>query len=91
MNTGNLGVERIFIYLSQPLTAQQIAELKSLGIIPYPDSWIPPVTGHPAGFLLADMPVDKLQALAVKDYVLKLDTAETQIQPQSSFSQSNIQ
>jgi hypothetical protein len=33
------------------------------------------------------MPVDKLDALAAKDYVIKLDTAEQQLQPQN-FSPS---
>jgi hypothetical protein len=29
------------------------------------------------------MPIDKLDALAAKDYVIKLDTAELQSQPQN--------
>jgi hypothetical protein len=61
--------------------------LTGLGITIYPDSWIPPLANHPNGFVLADMPVDKLDALAAKDYVIKLDTAEQQLQPQN-FSPS---
>lgn len=86
MRTENLGVQRIFIYLSQPLNAQQTDELHALGITPYSDSWIPPVGNHPTGFILADMPVASLDALAAKDYVIKLDTAETKAEPQSSPS-----
>lgn len=86
MRTDNIGAQRIYIYLSQQLTATQVNELRSLNITLYVDSWIPPVANHPKGFLLADMPVDKLDALAVKEYVLKLDTAETKVEPQYSPS-----
>jgi hypothetical protein len=87
MRTDYLGTQRIFIYLAQQLTPAQITELTGLGITIYPDSWIPPLANHPNGFVLADMPVDKLDALAAKDYVIKLDTAEQQLQPQN-FSPS---
>jgi hypothetical protein len=86
MKTENFGIQRIYIYLSQQLTARQGDELRALGITLYLDSWIPPVGNHPIGFMLADMPVDKLDALAAKDYVVKLDTAETKSEPQPSKS-----
>ena len=56
-----------------------------MGITIYPDSWIPPAGNNPDGFYLADMPVDKLDALAAKDYVIRLDTAEKQLKPQSDL------
>ena len=85
MQTENIGVQRIFIYLSQQLTTAQAEELNTLGITLYLDSWIPPVGNHPTGFILADMPVDKIDTLAAKDYVIKLDTAEIQAEPQSAI------
>jgi hypothetical protein len=83
MNVTDIGVQRIFIYLNQQLNPTQTDELQNLGIILYTDSWIPPVASHPAGFILADMPVDKLESLASKDYIVRLDTAEVQAQPQN--------
>jgi hypothetical protein len=83
MRTENLGMQRIFIHLAQEPTPAQIAELRAMGIIPYRDSWIPPVGGHPTGFIVADMPIDKLSELAGKDYVVSLDTAEQVFQPQA--------
>jgi len=83
MRTENLGVQRIFIHLAQEPTAQQIDELRAMGIIPYPDSWIPAAGGHPTGFIVADMPIDKLDELAGKDYVVRLDTAEQVLEPQA--------
>ena len=81
MNVDNLETQRIFIHLSQELSPSQVKELEAIGITLYLDSWIPPVGGHPTGFLIADMPVDKLEELAEKDYVIRLDTAEQVLEP----------
>jgi hypothetical protein len=81
MRTENLSIQRLFIHLAQELTAQQIDELKAMGITPYPDSWIPAAGGHPTGFMVADMPIDKLDELASKEYVVQLDTAEQMLEP----------
>jgi hypothetical protein len=83
MRIENLGMQRIFIHLAQEPTPSQIDELEVMGITPYPDSWIPAAAGHPAGFLVADMPIDKLDELAGKDYVVRLDTAEQMLEPQA--------
>jgi hypothetical protein len=82
MRTDNLGVQRVFIYLTRPLTTEQGNELRSLGLVLYPESWIPPVGNHPEGFMLAEMPVDRLDSLAAKDYVVRIDTAERKSEPQ---------
>jgi hypothetical protein len=86
MNTSNLNIQRIFIYLKQPLTPAQTGELQALGITVYLNSWIPPAGNNPDGFYLADLPVDKLDALAAKYYVVRLDTAEKQLHPLSDLS-----
>jgi len=90
MRTENLGMQRIFIHLAQEPTAQQIGELEAMGIIPYPDSWIPPVGEHPTGFIVADMPIDKLDELAGKNYVVQLDTAEQMLEPQNDLGAIKI-
>jgi len=90
MNTTDLDIQRIYLYLHQSLTQTQIEELQSLGLTLYPDSWIPPVGDHPEGFLLADLPVDKLEDLAAKEYITRLDTAEGKVQPQISNSGENL-
>jgi hypothetical protein len=85
MNVSNIGIQRIYIYLNQQLTPAHDSELRSMGITLYPNSWIPPAVNHPTGFMLADMPVDQMNALAAKDYVVRLDTAEVQSQPQQDM------
>ena len=81
IRTEDLASQRIFIHLSQELTQSQLEELQDLGITVYVDSWIPPVGVHPTGYILADMPVDKLYDLAARDYVIRLNTAEQLLQP----------
>jgi hypothetical protein len=83
MSTENIAIQKIFIYFGQKPTETQIREISTLGITVYPDSWIPPVGNSHAGFMLAEMPVDRLGNLVAKDYVINLDTAERASQPQS--------
>ena len=81
MRVDNLEMQMIFIHLSQELNQTQVKELQSMGLTLYLDSWIPPVGAHPTGFLLADMPVDKLEGVAEKDYIIRLETAEQMDEP----------
>lgn len=84
MNVDNLEMQRIFIHLNRELSPLQIKEIETMGIILYLDSWIPPAGDHPTGFILADMPIDKLETLAKKDYIVGLETAERQLQLQNT-------
>ena len=81
MRVDNLEMQRIFIHLTDELNSSQIAELETMGITLYLDSWIPPVGAHPTGFIIADMPIDKLEELAARNYVVRLDTAERLLEP----------
>ena len=81
MSVENLDIQRIYIYFTEKPNTTHVEELKDMGIDLYLDSWIPPVGNHPAGFLLADMPMDKLDELASKSYVVRLDTAERVHEP----------
>jgi subtilisin family serine protease len=68
----------VFIYTdSRPDTAQ-VADMASLGVTAYMDSWIPPVGAHPQGFITALVPIDNVNELATKNYVARLDSAEQQ-------------
>lgn len=87
MSTDNIGVQRIYIHLNRQLTAAQADELTALGITLYMDSWVPPTGEHSTGFILADTPVAKLDALAAKDFVISLDTAEGKAEPQPAMPQ----
>jgi hypothetical protein len=81
MNTEDLEIQRVFIHFVQEPTVEQLDELESMGITPYPESWIPSAEGPSAGFLVADMPIDKLEELIDKVYITRLDTAEQALEP----------
>ena len=89
MRVDNLVIQRIFIHLNQEPNTSQIEEFESMGIILYLESWIPPVGAHPYGVLLADMPLDKLEEVAEKDYIVKLDTAERVLEPENGIETEN--
>jgi hypothetical protein len=82
LSTADLNKQLVFIYVKEPLSTTQAEDLSALGVIVHPDSWIPAVGSHPLGFFIADMPVDRLEPLAARDYIDKLDTAERQSLPQ---------
>jgi len=82
LSTGELEKQLLFIYVRQPLSAAEAEDLNALGVKVHADSWIPAVGSHPLGFFIAGMPVDKLEALAARDYIVRLDTAERQSLPQ---------
>ena len=83
MVVDNLESQRIFIHLEHELNDSQIKDLQNMGLTLYLDSWIPPVGAHPTGFILADMPLEVLGELADKEYIVNLDTAEVEFQPQT--------
>jgi hypothetical protein len=82
VDISNLKIQKIYVYLSEPLTPSQINAFQQIGVQVFLNSWIPPVGNNPDGFYLAEMPVDKLDDLASLDYVIKLDTAEIILRPQ---------
>jgi len=81
---------KVFIYLDAKPDAARTAELATLGITEYPDSWIPPVGSHPRGFITADVPVGQVDVLAGKDYVVKLDSAEAVFYPQNDVAAQTV-
>ena len=81
MNTKDLEMQRVFIHLAHEPTDKYLDDLKAMGITPYPESWIPSAGGPSSGFLVADMPIDKLDELMNKDYITQLDTAEQASEP----------
>ncbi len=85
MRVDDLENQRIFIHLQKLPDDSQVKELESMGVVLYLDSWIPPLDNHPTGFLLADMALEKLAALAEIDYIIRLETAERALEPQNGF------
>ncbi len=79
--SGDLQNQKLFLYFEQQPTSSQIVELEALGVTVYPESWVPPLENHPAGYVFANMPVDKLNNVASIDSVVSLSSAEVICKP----------
>ncbi len=82
LSVSKLDRQLVYIYVNGPLSMEQAEDLISLGIDVIEDTWIPAVGNHPLGFFIAEMPVDRLESLAARDYIARLDTAERKAQSQ---------
>jgi Tol biopolymer transport system component len=80
--------ERVFLHFTEQPTESQIQELNSLGVTVYSDSWIPPVNNFKTGFVLAEIPVDKLDSLINKSYIVFIDTAEQMLSPLNDIART---
>ncbi len=69
-------LELIVIYLDKYPTDEQISSMRQLNIICLLDSWTPPLPNHPLGFILAQLPFDKLTETLSLSFIKKMDTAE---------------
>jgi len=82
--------EYIFIRFHEEPGEFETAELASEGITLYPDCWIPPVGDFKTGVMPAKMPVEKLDFLAGRNYVVGIDTAEARFSPQNDVARSTM-
>jgi subtilisin family serine protease len=82
--------EKIFIHLVKRPTTTQISELNSSGVAIYPNSWVPAVDKFKTGFIMAEMPVDKLDLLATKSYIAAMDTAEQEMAFQNDAARARM-
>lgn len=80
----------VYMHVKRKLSTSRLSSLKKLGVMVYEDSWIPPVENHPIGYVMARMPVSRLYDLAVKTYVVKLETAEQVFLPKNDKAAKSI-
>jgi len=85
---GSLTHEQVFIYFAQRPAPKQVSELAAMGVTVYPDSWVPPVGNHPAGFVLAEVPVDRIADLAARSDIARIDSAEQLSYPQNDLGRA---
>ena len=81
LNMKNPEMQKVFLYFKEKPSFSTIRELEALGLRVDVNSWIPPVGKHPQGFLSANMPIDKVEKVAEKNYVLRLESAEVVFKP----------
>jgi hypothetical protein len=81
---------KVFIYFREKPTSAQIEELRTLDVVMYLDSWIPPVGAHHNGFFLADVPKNARHMVAAKDFVSRVESAERYLQPHKEITLGEV-
>jgi hypothetical protein len=76
--------EKVVIYFETYPSGEQISSLEVLDIRCFLESWTPPLPNHPYGFILAELPIDKLMEALSLSFIKKMDTAEYENFPQNN-------
>jgi subtilisin family serine protease len=82
--------EIVAIYFKEKPSKNQIDELENFGVECFINSWTPPLSNHPLGFIVAKMPTDKLVNLLSIESVQKLSTLEHQHYPENNSATFQI-
>jgi subtilisin family serine protease len=80
----------LFIYLSEKPTFSQINILEQNGIKILSETWIPPLQNHPYGFVLAKVPLDKVNTLLSNNFIIKIGSAENEFVPNNNLGTASI-
>jgi len=80
----------VFLHSKRKPSKSQLKYLTGLGMKIFADSWVAPVGNHPTGYLIAKIPVNKINRLAKKSFVTKLETAERILAPQNDEAATSI-
>ncbi len=80
----------VVIYFSNYPTDSEISQLEDLGLTCYIDTWIPPLSNHPLGFILAKLPPAKLKLALAKPFIKKLDSSTHKSYPNNNLGTASI-
>lgn len=75
--------QKLFVHFERFPSPTQTSELQEMGLLLFPDSWIPPAGAGPTGFMYAEMPVTGITELARKEYITFLQSAEAKSRPRN--------
>ena len=78
------------IYFSEKPSVDKMLNFENAGAELFPESWIPPLENHPYGFMIAKVPVDKVNALLSENFVIKVGSAETMLEPNNNQATTSI-
>ena len=78
------------VYFSEKPSVDKMLNLENAGAELFPESWIPPLENHPHGFMIAKVPVDKVNALLSENFVIKVGSAETMLEPNNNQATTSI-
>ena len=67
------------IYFDEKPAPSEFNRIENIGVELFPESWIPAMQNHPYGFMIAKVPVDKVNILLAENSVVKIGSAETML------------
>jgi subtilisin family serine protease len=88
----NEKVDYIFltVYFAEKPSEGELAQIENTGVEFFVESWIPPMQNHPYGFIIAKVPVDKVNTLLTESSVIKVGSAETISEPNNNRGTASI-
>ena len=78
------------VYTNEELSFDQINSLESDRIQLFRGTWIPPLENYPYGFTLAKVPIEKINSLLSKNFVMEVGSAENQFESNNNLGTSSI-
>jgi subtilisin family serine protease len=75
---------KVSLHFKQFPSQIEIDSFTELGLELLPNSWTPPIEGHPLGFLFAKLPVDKLINVLELEFIEIINSAEQLSYPQNN-------
>ena len=78
------------IYFDEKPAPSELNRIENIGVELFPESWIPAMQNHPYGFMIAKVPVDKVNILLTENSVVKIGSAETLLEPNNNQGTTSI-
>ena len=78
------------IYFDEKPAPSEFNRIENIGVELFPESWIPAMQNHPYGFMIAKVPLDKVNMLLTDNSVIKIGSAETISEPNNNRGTSSI-
>jgi subtilisin family serine protease len=78
------------IYFNEKPATSELNSIENIGVEFFIESWIPAMQNHPYGFMIAKVPVDKVNILLTDNSVIKVGSAETLLEPNNNQGTTSI-
>ncbi|MFZ1517933.1 MAG: S8 family serine peptidase [Ignavibacteriaceae bacterium] len=78
------------IYFDEKPAPSELNRIENIGVELFPESWIPAMQNHPYGFMIAKVPVDNVNTLLSENFVIKIGSAETLLEPNNNQGTTSI-
>lgn len=71
----------VFVHMEKEVNQSRIKELEELGLILYPQSWIPPLGAHTTGYYIGQAKIADIVQLAKLSDIVRITSAERELSP----------